>query len=181
MGPAPFEPDHHGSAAFEDMAVPVPLAASMLGISPQTVARLITSGTLDCTRERHHRYVPLVSLFAYRRQLLAAHTPTRPAPEPTSISEAPCDVNEPAGPMLDDDALERASAEVPSTSTFPHPRTRTLLLRLASDPAPEGESSLADWIRAQDAAGTPVKEMARRAGRPRSTMQDWRKLLRAEQ
>jgi hypothetical protein len=54
--------------AFGQMTVPVPLAANMLGIDPFAVGWLIADGELECVREGRYRFIPLPSLFAYRRR-----------------------------------------------------------------------------------------------------------------
>ncbi|MFJ8351292.1 hypothetical protein ACIQ9J_34000 [Streptomyces sp. NPDC094153] len=56
------------SGAWEEMTVPVPLAASLLCLSPHTVGQLIEGGHLVAERHGNFRFVTLVSLFAYRRR-----------------------------------------------------------------------------------------------------------------
>lgn len=56
------------SGAWEEMTVPVPLAASLLCLSPHTVGQLIEGGHLVAERHGNYRFVTLVSLFAYRRR-----------------------------------------------------------------------------------------------------------------
>ncbi len=56
------------SGAWEEMTVPVPVAASMLCVSPYTVGQLIEAGHLDADRHGQFRFVRLTSLFAYRRK-----------------------------------------------------------------------------------------------------------------
>ncbi|AEY94332.1 hypothetical protein SHJG_p217 (plasmid) [Streptomyces hygroscopicus subsp. jinggangensis 5008] len=52
---------------WEDMTVPVPLAASLLCLSPHTVGQLIEAGHMVAEQHGNYRFVTLVSLFAYRR------------------------------------------------------------------------------------------------------------------
>lgn len=56
------------AGAWEEMTVPVPLAASLLCLSPYTVGQLIEAGHLVAERRGNYRFVTLVSLFAYRRR-----------------------------------------------------------------------------------------------------------------
>ncbi|MFF4828212.1 hypothetical protein ACFY20_35605 [Streptomyces sp. NPDC001312] len=56
------------TGAWEEMTVPVPLAASLLCLSPHTVGRLIEGEYLAAERHGNFRFVTLVSLFAYRRR-----------------------------------------------------------------------------------------------------------------
>ncbi|MEU5050624.1 hypothetical protein [Streptomyces sp. NPDC021096] len=52
---------------FEGLSVPVRTAASLLGLSPWTVAHLIERGELRSERGGQYRYVTLTSIFSYRR------------------------------------------------------------------------------------------------------------------
>ncbi len=54
-------------AIFEGLSVPVRTAASLLGLSPWTVAHLIERGELRSERGGQYRYVTLSSIFSYRR------------------------------------------------------------------------------------------------------------------
>ncbi|MFI1970053.1 hypothetical protein [Streptomyces cinnamoneus] len=54
-------------AVFEGLSVPVRTAASMLGLSPWTIAHLIERGELRSERGGQYRYVTLTSIFSYRR------------------------------------------------------------------------------------------------------------------
>jgi hypothetical protein len=72
--------DEPWDVPFEEMTVPVRVAASMLGLSPHTVSRLITAGHLTAHEERQFRYVTLASLFAYRRAHWSPDRAERPAP-----------------------------------------------------------------------------------------------------
>ncbi|GHF44073.1 hypothetical protein GCM10010218_26740 [Streptomyces mashuensis] len=54
-------------AVFEGLSVPVRTAASMLGLTPWTVAHLIERGELRSERGGQYRYVTLTSIFSYRR------------------------------------------------------------------------------------------------------------------
>ncbi|MEU3877613.1 MULTISPECIES: hypothetical protein [Streptomyces] len=54
-------------AVFEGLSVPVRTAASLLGLSPWTVAHLIDRGELRSERGGQYRYVTLSSIFSYRR------------------------------------------------------------------------------------------------------------------
>lgn len=56
------------SGAWEEMTVPVPLAASLLCLSPHTVGQLIEGGHLVAEQRGNFRFVNLVSLLAYRRR-----------------------------------------------------------------------------------------------------------------
>ncbi|MFJ6701094.1 hypothetical protein ACIQM4_34275 [Streptomyces sp. NPDC091272] len=60
-GPAPVQ--------LWQYSVSARTAASMLGLDPRVVSRRMRDGTLDSVRVGQKRYVPLPSLFAYRRQL----------------------------------------------------------------------------------------------------------------
>ncbi|MCQ4045828.1 hypothetical protein ACFOSC_27880 [Streptantibioticus rubrisoli] len=61
------ETDQQWDGSWEELTVPVPLAASMLGISPCAVVRLATAGHLEDDVHRSYRFITLTSLFAYRR------------------------------------------------------------------------------------------------------------------
>ncbi|MFI9205740.1 hypothetical protein [Streptomyces sp. NPDC053048] len=54
-------------AVFEGLSVPVRTAASLLGLTPWTVAHLIERGELRSERGGQYRYVTLTSIFSYRR------------------------------------------------------------------------------------------------------------------
>ncbi|MEU5548005.1 hypothetical protein AB0G85_37915 [Streptomyces sioyaensis] len=56
------------SGAWEEMTVAVPVAASLLCLSPYTVGQLIEGGHLTAEQRGNFRFVTLVSLFAYRRR-----------------------------------------------------------------------------------------------------------------
>ncbi|KAB7833560.1 hypothetical protein [Streptomyces mobaraensis] len=56
------------SGAWEEMTVPVPVAASLLCLSPYTVGQLIEGGHLAADQRGKFRFVTLTSLFAYRRR-----------------------------------------------------------------------------------------------------------------
>lgn len=55
-------------AVFEGLSVPIRTAASLLGLSPWTVAHLIERGELVSERGGQYRYVTLTSIFSYRRR-----------------------------------------------------------------------------------------------------------------
>ncbi|MEV4439178.1 hypothetical protein AB0K09_09175 [Streptomyces sp. NPDC049577] len=55
-------------AVFEGYSVPIRTAASLLGLSPWTVAHLIERGELCSERGGQYRYVTLTSIFSYRRR-----------------------------------------------------------------------------------------------------------------
>jgi hypothetical protein len=85
-------PDTRFDVGFEDMTVPVPLAAALLGTTPHEVSRLLAADELTCVRERNRRYVTLSSLFAYRRahfQELQAQLPA--AEDDTAALDAAAD------------------------------------------------------------------------------------------
>ncbi|KJY42937.1 hypothetical protein VR41_05425 [Streptomyces sp. NRRL B-1568] len=67
---APGRADGGGGvpAVFEGLSVPVRTAASLLGVSPWTVAHLIERGELCSERGGQYRYVTLTSIFSYRRR-----------------------------------------------------------------------------------------------------------------
>ncbi|MFF4607796.1 hypothetical protein ACFY12_34285 [Streptomyces sp. NPDC001339] len=56
------------SGAWEEMTVPVPVAASLLCVRPYAVGQLIEGGHLAVEQRGNFRFVTLVSLFAYRRR-----------------------------------------------------------------------------------------------------------------
>lgn len=56
------------AGAWEEMTVPVPLAASLLCLSPHTVGQLIEGGHLVAEQRGNFRFITLISLFAYRRR-----------------------------------------------------------------------------------------------------------------
>jgi hypothetical protein len=70
MKGAPMTEDNEltWSAHWEEMTVPVPLAASMLCLSTYTVGQLIEGGHLVAEQRGNFRFVTVVSLFAYRRR-----------------------------------------------------------------------------------------------------------------
>lgn len=65
--PAGRSPAEPLPAVFEGLSVPVRTAASLLGLSPWTVAHLIERGELRSERGGQYRYVTLTSIFSYRR------------------------------------------------------------------------------------------------------------------
>ncbi|MFD9044004.1 hypothetical protein ACFU6M_17790 [Streptomyces bottropensis] len=65
------------SGAWEEMTVPVPLAASLLCLSPHTVGQLIEDGHLVAERHGNYRFITLASLFAYRRHHWTPELATR--------------------------------------------------------------------------------------------------------
>ncbi|MFD3907864.1 hypothetical protein ACFXOL_10855 [Streptomyces californicus] len=64
------EPDSEPlwSGGWQEMTVPVPLAASLLCVSPHAVGQLIDGGHLVAEQRGNFRFITLVSLFAYRRR-----------------------------------------------------------------------------------------------------------------
>ncbi|MCM2425123.1 helix-turn-helix domain-containing protein [Streptomyces sp. RKAG337] len=60
--------EQHRDDPWDQMAVPVPVAASLLGVSSDAIQRLIDTGHLQSCLQGQHRFVPLVSVFAYRNQ-----------------------------------------------------------------------------------------------------------------
>ncbi|MCX4462411.1 hypothetical protein OOK58_59065 [Streptomyces sp. NBC_01728] len=56
------------SGAWEDMTLPVPLAASLLCLSPHAVGQLIEGEHLVAEQRGNFRFVTVASLFAYRRR-----------------------------------------------------------------------------------------------------------------
>ncbi|MGW1043651.1 hypothetical protein [Streptomyces sp. NPDC002547] len=65
------------SGAWEEMTVPVPLAASLLCVNPHTVGQLIDGGHLVAEQRGNFRFITLVSLFAYRRRHWSPQRATR--------------------------------------------------------------------------------------------------------
>ncbi|MFJ8855170.1 hypothetical protein [Streptomyces sp. NPDC102437] len=65
------------SGAWEEMTVPVPVAASLLCLSPHTVGHLVEGGHLVAEQRGNFRFVTLVSLFAYRRRHWSPERATR--------------------------------------------------------------------------------------------------------
>lgn len=65
------------SGAWEEMTVPVSLAASLLCLSPDTVGQLVEGGHLVAERRGNFRFVNLVSLFAYRQRHWTPEQATR--------------------------------------------------------------------------------------------------------
>ncbi len=62
---------------WEKMTVTVPQAASMLCLSSHTVGLLLEGGRLAAHQRGKHRFVTLVSLFAYRRRHLSPERSAR--------------------------------------------------------------------------------------------------------
>ncbi|MBY8868726.1 hypothetical protein [Streptomyces sennicomposti] len=79
----PDEPPWAG--AWEEMTVPVPVAASLLCLSPHTVGQLIEGGHLVAEQQGNYRFVTLTSLFAYRRR---HWTPERAARYNAALDDA---------------------------------------------------------------------------------------------
>ena len=65
------------SGAWEEMTVPVSLAASLLCLSPHTVGQLIEGGHLVAEQRGNFCFVNLVSLLAYRRNHWTPEQATR--------------------------------------------------------------------------------------------------------
>ncbi|MFD5906468.1 hypothetical protein ACFWHG_33915 [Streptomyces microflavus] len=63
-----LEKEHLWCGAWKEMTVTVPQVASMLCLSSHTVGLLIEGGHLVAQQRGKHRFVTLVSLFAYRRR-----------------------------------------------------------------------------------------------------------------
>ncbi|MER8193499.1 helix-turn-helix domain-containing protein [Streptomyces microflavus] len=63
-----LEREHLWCGDWEKMTVTVPQAASMLRLTSHTVGLLIKGRHLAAHQRGKHRFVTLVSLFAYRRR-----------------------------------------------------------------------------------------------------------------
>ncbi|MGW1101338.1 hypothetical protein ACWD64_37725 [Streptomyces antibioticus] len=73
------------AGAWEEMTVPVPVAASLLCLSPHTVGQLIEGEHMVAEQHGNYRFVTLASLFAYRRR---HWTPERAARYNASLDDA---------------------------------------------------------------------------------------------
>lgn len=56
------------SGAWEEMTVPLPVAAALLCLTPYAAGQLIEGGHLATEQRGNFRFIRLASLFAYRRR-----------------------------------------------------------------------------------------------------------------
>ncbi|WP_043265925.1 hypothetical protein [Streptomyces sp. CT34] len=77
-GPDPYahEPDgraqprvYYRPVDLATLSVPLPTAASLLGLARPRIRQLVALGELECVHQGPHRFIPLPGLFAYRRRM----------------------------------------------------------------------------------------------------------------